>query len=362
MSITITPYNLQTGFATYVEPSVLPGNLNSGIAKPPDNLNPGIIGPLSSLYTQQKGNLNILQYPSDLGSAQKRHYVKFYVKEIVQGDGSRQQARGLNISGQIAGGGSGQAYGIDVSPRITDPKAVICLYMPDTLNSTYNASYDELSLTAEAGKYINTAEKILDFSKGIGTRNAGSQASMDSAAAGASLGASLKGVIAEKAGAGTSVADINLQAKGYAINPQLQMLYRGVAFRQFQLTFFFTPSSKSEAESVDKILFTIKRSFAPDIINEEVGGNIGMFFQAPDIFNVDFMIDNGLNPHLPKYGDCVLTDMDVNYAPSGFATHQDGSPVQIQLNLTFKEIEIVTRKKLDTGIKGATNGTDGGLR
>jgi hypothetical protein len=87
-----------------------------------------------------------------------------------------------------------------------------------------------------------------------------------------------------------------------------------------------------------------------------------MFFQAPDIFNVDFMIDNGLNPHLPKYGDCVLTDMDVNYAPSGFATHQDGSPVQIQLNLTFKEIEIVTRKKLDTGIKGATNGTDGGLR
>ena len=357
MPISITPYNLQTGYAAYVEPSVLPYNISSGVNRPPENLDPGVIGPLSALYSQQKGNLNILQYPSDLGSAQKRHYVKFYVKEIVQGDGSRQGT-------SVAGGGTGEAYGIDVSPRVTDPVATLCLYMPDTLSATYNASYDELSLTAEAGKYINTAQKILDFSKGIGDRNSGSQASMDSAAAGASLSASLKGFLAEKAGAGTSVADINLQAKGYAINPQLQMLYRGVAFRQFQLSFFFTPTSKEESVKVDEIIYTFKKSFSPEIIEPD-GGNIGMFFQPPDIFNVDFMIDNGLNPHLPKYGDCVLTDMDINYAPNGFATHTDGSPVQTQLSLTFKEIEIVTREKLDLGQKspkGATNGTDGGLK
>ena len=142
------------------------------------------------------------------------------------------------------------------------------------------------------------------------------------------------------------------------------MLYRGVAFRQFQLSFFFTPTSKEESVKVDEIIYTFKKSFSPEIIEPD-GGNIGMFFQPPDIFNVDFMIDNGLNPNLPKYGDCVLTDMDVNYAPSGFATHADGSPVQIQLSLTFKEIEIVTRKKLELGQKspkGATNGTDGGLK
>lgn len=306
-------------------------------------------GPLANMeYTP---TLALYNYPADLNSNTKRHYVKFYIKQIVQG-GTDGMAR--------AGGVDDTAYGISVAPRVTNPIAAIALYMPDTLNASYNASYDELSLTNEAGTKLNTLEKINSAVKGGGARNPGSQVASDAGIA--SLISSAIGVGAQFVGAGDNVADINLQAAGFTINPQLQMIYRGVAFRHFQLTFTFTPSSRQESELVKAIIETFKVNFAPSIAGEGDKSLLGMFFTPPSIFNVDFMIDTGLNQYLPKYGDCVLTDIDVNYAPSGFAPHVDGSPVQTQLNLTFKEIEIVTQKKLATSLSSGTNGTDGGLR
>jgi hypothetical protein len=305
-------------------------------------------GPLAALDNSL--TLALFNYPLDLNSNNKRHYVKFWIKEIIQG----------GTEGAVAGGGTGKVFGLSVSPRVTNPVAAIALYMPDTLNASYNASYDELSLTSEAGVKINTLQKIGSAMQSFGDKNPASSVGVDPAVA--SLVSSALGVIAGAAGAGENVADINLQAAGFTINPQLQMIYRGVAFRHFQLTFTFTPSSKQESELVKAIIETFKVNFAPSIHGEGNADNIGMFFTPPSVFNVDFMIDTGLNQYLPKYGDCVLTDIDVNYAPNGFAPHADGSPVQTQLNLTFKEIEIVTQKKLGTPLTGGSNGTDGGLR
>jgi hypothetical protein len=43
---------------------------------------------------------------------------------------------------------------------------------------------------------------------------------------------------------------------------------------------------------------------------------------------VDFLINSKQNIYLPKYGDCVLENIDVNYAPNGFAAFDSGAPVQ----------------------------------
>ena len=306
-------------------------------------------GPLASL--EYSPTLALYNYPADLNSNNKRHYVKFWIKKIIQG-GTDGMA--------VAGGGDGRAYGLTVAPRVTNPVAAIALYMPDTLNASYNASYDELSLTNEAGAKLNTVEKINSALTGRFGNNPAPALSNEAGVA--ALVSSALGVGAGLLGAGENVADINLQAAGFTINPQLQMIYRGVAFRHFQLTFTFTPSSKQETELVKAIIETFKLNFAPSIVGEGDDRLLGMFFTPPSVFNVDFMIDTGLNQYLPKYGDCVLTDIDVNYAPNGFAPHADGSPVQTQLNLTFKEIEIVTQKKLGTSLSGGSNGTDGGLR
>ena len=47
---------------------------------------------------------------------------------------------------------------------------------------------------------------------------------------------------------------------------------------------------------------------------------------------------------------CVLTDVQVDYAPSGgYVTFEDGMPVQIRMRLVFMELHVITREMIDKG-------------
>jgi hypothetical protein len=145
------------------------------------------------------------------------------------------------------------------------------------------------------------------------------------------------------------IGDVVLKGQGYAINPQLQMIFRGVGFRSFQLSFMFTPKSLEESTEVNDIIKTFKYHFSPGLEAGKTDSTQSMFLTSPSIFNVQFKIGQNENQYVPKYGDCVLADIDVNYAPNGFAAHENGAPVQTTLNLTFKEIVIVDRDKIANG-------------
>jgi hypothetical protein len=138
------------------------------------------------------------------------------------------------------------------------------------------------------------------------------------------------------------------------------MLYQGLGFRSFSLSFIFTPKSKDEQNNVEEIIYLFKRAAAPRLSDITESATKNMYLIPPDIFNIRFCWLNIENSYLPRYGDCVLENIDVNYAPNGWAAHgEDGSPLQTTLNLTFKEIEIVDRQRLDDGHR-KLNGT--GLR
>ena len=56
------------------------------------------------------------------------------------------------------------------------------------------------------------------------------------------------------------------------------------------------------------------------------------------------------NNRLFKVGDCVLQNVNVDYAGAGsWATHNDGSPVQIKLSLRFKETIIIDKNRITEG-------------
>jgi len=310
-----------------------------------------VTGPLANL-DQPRPSLTPLVYPADLGSSTKNHYVKFSIKQIVPS---------TPISGD-----EGSSLLKDAATRITsfnystpttDSIGVICLYMPDSLTASYNASYDELNLTNDLGKGITAIQGITSFlNSKSGDKNTSSASSSDPtyiAAAALAAQSALNSV--GLGGAGSTIVDVGLQTQGYAINPQLQVIYRGVGFRKFQLSFIFTPASQEEALMVNRIIATFKYHFSPEIITSSNANN-GMFFTPPSFFNVEFMFNNDENQFLPRYGDCVMTDIDVNFAPNGFASHNDGSPVQTTLTLGFQEIEVVTKAKIAAGY-GATSGT-----
>ena len=236
-----------------------------------------------------------------------------------------------------------------ISPQTTNPRAVISLYMPDTLNAGYHSSYDTPSLEEAFG---STIQGLRSLSKTAGQLAQGetikSVVSSDPAAI--NLQAKLAGLAAGLAGGNAQTTQaLVLQAQGYAINPQIQMLYRGIDLRSFQLSFIFTPKSADETEQVDKIISTFKYYFSPALQAGAQTQTDSMFLIPPALFNVNFMINNIENKYLPKYGDCVLESLEVNYAPNGWSSFESGAPVQTTLSLGFRETQIIDKTKLQNG-------------
>jgi len=358
-------------------------------------------GPLAALYGGK--GVQTLKYPSDLATdATKNHYVQFSIKEVIPAGysttGPTTPGQSINLNGiaQAAGAlgeavsngiksaasgssettqeligrateGVGDGYkkigeyiptSLQISPTTTQAKAYISLYMPDTLMAQYSADWQEMSL-GDMGTGISTLRMIDQLAT-----NAGQQGTFTSGDLGKSLGnlastdPAVTATVANLLGAsgiGSNlidakvIGDVILKGQGYAINPQLQMIFRGVGFRSFQLSFMFTPKSLEESTEVNDIIKTFKYHFSPGFEAGKTDSTQSMFLTSPSIFNVQFKIGQDENQYTPKYGDCVLTDIDVNYAPNGFAVHENGAPVQTTLNLTFKEIVIVDRDKIAKG-------------
>ena len=56
------------------------------------------------------------------------------------------------------------------------------------------------------------------------------------------------------------------------------------------------------------------------------------------------------NINLPRITSCVLSDVQVDYAPTGgYVTFEDGMPVQIRMRLVFIELHMITREMIDKG-------------
>jgi hypothetical protein len=76
----------------------------------------------------------------------------------------------------------------------------------------------------------------------------------------------------------------------------------------------------------------------------------------PSEFDIKFYCNGKENPNIPKMSTCVLTGINVDYAPNGFASYETllseperggtGMPVAIRMDLSFKETQIITKRFL----------------
>ena len=73
----------------------------------------------------------------------------------------------------------------------------------------------------------------------------------------------------------------------------------------------------------------------------------------PSEFDIKFFYAGRQNPNIPPIGTCVLTQIQVNFAPKGWTVYESvgensaalgrtGMPVAIQMTLMFKETTIIT--------------------
>jgi hypothetical protein len=229
----------------------------------------------------------------------------------------------------------------------------IALYMPDTLNYTYDQGYDAIDIGNElGGKILGGGASAVDaFKSGESLGDAVKKAATSS---GKSIGLTAGQKVSEVAGSlgiGQNTARLGFTAVTGAVqNPMLEMIYKSPNFRSFTFDFMFYPRDEFEALEVQRIIERLRFHQAPERIQDAQA-----FLIPPSEFDIKFYYGGAQNPNIPPISTCVLKTIDVNYAPNGFTAYEvpgqnnpslgrTGMPVAIQVQLQFQETSYLTKE------------------
>lgn len=239
---------------------------------------------------------------------------------------------GAGVEGLKMGTGAALAAGFELRPKLKRLKECIAIYMPDTVQSEFSHNHQGVSLTEAQGK----AGEYSALGAGIATPFGAGAASAEA-----------RILMAQKLGAvGAEMTGIALKSRGFAINPQVEMIYKGTDNRRFIFEFRFQPRSKTEALAIKKILRSFRRWAAPELF--DAGNQNGRYFIPPAQFDIKFFFMNKENDSIFKISTCVLTNISSNYSGAGqFATFEDGFPAEITMQLMFTEADIIYRELIE---------------
>jgi hypothetical protein len=257
------------------------------------------------------------------------------------------EGAGGAVKGFIGGAFAGAIIGsIDLTRKTRRAAGSIGLYMPDTVNQTVVNDYDQVSLTqalGNAGLIMQAGESAI---KSMSEAALSEQISFGQTA-GSAAASEAAGFFAEKTGAfGQGITDVLLFSAGYAQNPQVELLFKSIQNREFLFDFKFVPRNKKEAETIIKIIQAFRFFAAPEIPST----GLGRYFVPPSEFDIVFMLGSSRNPNLPNISTCVLQGIDINYGSAGqWTAFKDGMPVEISMQLRFKEVEIMHKDLVKQG-------------
>ena len=138
---------------------------------------------------------------------------------------------------------------------------------------------------------------------------------------------------------------------GRVFSNRMEMVFKGVPRRTFSFQFTMMPKSEAEAKSIREICQMFRFYMAPSFEGE---ANTSRTFIVPATFDIEYrLIGGGENNFLNKISTSVLTSCDITYGGerTTFFRPTDGGapPVQTNITLNFKELEIITRERIGAG-------------
>jgi hypothetical protein len=253
--------------------------------------------------------------------------------ELSKVDNLRFNPAFANIPGQTAGASQREFASL---PRFTRRiKESIALFMPSSLVHTTQNAYEEISLTALAGRAMGVAFSALTGAGGAwGGQTV--KTAMDNAS-------KLGGLVNTT---GTLISQVAGLAK-MPINPRIEVVYSTTPQRQFVFEVMMAPRSEKEALSIEAIIKTLRFHAAPEI-DTLLGA--GILLIPPAEFDITFFNKGVENTHIPRINTCVLERIEADYAPTGaYATFRDGHPVAVRLSMAFREIEMPHKRRILEG-------------
>lgn len=336
-----------------------------------------------------------LSYPLNVeGDPEQGHYIIFYIMQIdnvkikkkaaavgqaalkagtgdlkgAAADAKKEYNKNKNSNSKVAafqkGAGAGKSLGI-ARPPIKKLDRAIALYMPPSVKVQYKANYTDETIGALAqagGDVFNTLAKGGGVMDAVGT----GLGSVATHVATSSVNAASKLAPGAKA-----LAQI---VTGKAISDKMELQFNGIERREFSYTFNFIPKSEEEAKMVEEIVYAFKKHMLPsytgDIALPKVFGKQfsvdfkGKIMNVPDMFDIEYHHQGQSNPFLNRVSSCYLTTVDVAYGGDRYKTYTPTStrpranysgggvgppPQKTTLTLGFREIEMITRERVEAG-------------
>ena len=136
---------------------------------------------------------------------------------------------------------------------------------------------------------------------------------------------------------------------GRAENPFVEVFFNSMNVRTFTYNFNFAPRNEEETMEIQQIIQLFRFHMAPEL--QETNSR---YLTLPSEFDIHYMYKaqngNGYeNDFYGRVGTCVLENVSTNYTPNGVKSFANGAPTQITMSLSFKEIETLTKEKINQG-------------
>ena len=375
MSIVNTLKNLRT--------NLFGGPGNTGFSQPPPSKVQNIGITPTAVLDNDPLRFGTYQFPKDVfENDQLGHYMVFYVNEMKRSKfeyggktfvpqydfdeptGLQVEERRLAVINNrklSTNSGTGQPdlsisdrnrrakVGIDskrqTTRRISDS---IALYLPANVRDTTGAEYENmptgvLGYAANQGLDLMNMLESKDYNAAadIFTGSATMFATEAFKRAGAAFAEGL-------AGAEGAIQLAN-RVLGQADNPFVEVLFNSMNVREFTYNFNFAPRNEDETAEVQQIIQLFRFHMTP-----EMQGANSRYLTLPSEFDIHYMFKgkdgNGKeNDFYNRISTCVLMNVDTNYTPNGVRSFESGAPTKIEMTLTFRETELLTKEKINSG-------------
>jgi len=170
--------------------------------------------------------------------------------------------------------------------------------------------------------------------------------------------AMIQSKIAAMGVSGNAVAGVTLGVAGKLLGPamstaagfssfnQMMAHYNGPAFRNFSFSYVLRPLSAKDQQNIVKIVNFFKIASAPS----QISNGLFRIYETPYVFKIAFFSKEGELKDINRIAHCACTNVSVSYGGDRFQTFSGtNSPVETNIALSFKEIELITRTEMEEG-------------
>ena len=301
--------------------------------------------------------LRKIVYPENLIKANSRYgnqFMALYINVTPGGNpfsGAKNPPQVKDVNGSTVSNLTGTLRGGSVINKFTQTKVLDTAAKGGIIRANGQGSQTAyaiylpvpLNLSTSFGmSYMDSFEPGTDAAKLVESQLVGLVGAVGDVASKIPFLGSLAGGVTKLIAANADTLRNVLEAnKALAINPHKQMLFKGVALREFDLKYNLVARNQSEANVLDYIIRLLRYYMHPDLDG-------AFLYKYPDEFDIEFYTldknGNGIrNKYLPFFSTCVLKNMTINYGGKEFATHSDGAPVEYELTLKFGETQILNK-------------------